>query len=473
MAGLITGSNKDITSVGELSLNKDIKRVEDLDLRLISGDTTKGIKRVGELALRISRFDSYRLFTLYENVDQKKVMDVSGNQKYYLVFRSPNKEIRIPEYDPKGFFEVDKVNGCVLFKITKKNAEDILSMKTGGEKIFHIIRVYEETDPYGKVFNVTDEVEVYHGKWGDDEVFTTFNTEKKVDLLTKSLATQVDKNVQQLKAFNELLEKYNDIVKKNGELEEELLKEISEKNSLQTQLNDYIGSTYDGTILSTDTKYIAFEDTLENVNFTEDQYEKALKELLEKGEVDFTDYEKSDDVDETKINLSVEIEAENEDIKVEIFKDESKIDEALFGEKYSKSGDNIENGTNYIFKCVGNPKETVEKEIISRDDKTYEVIQTTREYISLIFKPRYTDLNGIVSFYVDGVKQSNLDDVNILPDTIFKNDSKIEAIITMNDDMDVEGDGSDVKEVGFIGLIGSFKCRVFYKTTIDEIEIKK
>ena len=108
---------------------------------IITGDKTKSIKGVGELSLRISAFDSYRLFTLYENVnkDSQKVMDVSGNQKYYLVFKSPNKEIRIPEYDPKGFFEVDKVNGCILFKITKKNAEDILGMKTAGERIFYII----------------------------------------------------------------------------------------------------------------------------------------------------------------------------------------------------------------------------------------------------------------------------------------------------------------------------------------------
>ena len=145
---------------------------------IITGDKTKSIKGVGELSLRISKFDSYRLFTLYENVnkDSQKVMDVSGNQKYYLVFKSPNKEIRIPEYDPKGFFEVDKVNGCVLFKITKKNAEDILGMKTAGERIFYIIRVYEETDAFGKVLSVTDEVEVYRGKWGDDEAFTTFTT---------------------------------------------------------------------------------------------------------------------------------------------------------------------------------------------------------------------------------------------------------------------------------------------------------
>ena len=203
---------------------------------IITGDRTKGIKNIGELALRISRFDSYRLFTLYENVNEGKVMNVSGNQKYYLVFRSPNKEIRIPEYDPKGFFEVDKVNGCILFKITKKNAEDILSMKTAGEKIFHIIRVYEEIDAFGKVLNVTDEVEVYHGKWGDDNEFTTFTVENKIDLLTKSLATQVDKNATQLTEYKELMDKYNNEVVKNSEYEKEIESLRSEIKSLQETL---------------------------------------------------------------------------------------------------------------------------------------------------------------------------------------------------------------------------------------------
>lgn len=252
---------------------------------IITGDRTKGIKNVGELALRISRFDSYRLFTLYENSKERKIMDVSGNQKYYLVFRSPNKEIRIPEYDPKGFFEVDKVNGCILFKITKKNAEDILGMKTGGEKIFYIIRVYEERDSFGRVLSVTDEVEVYHGKWGDDEEFTTFTTENKVDLLTKSLALQVEKNAEQLNEYRDLLEKYNSEVGKASELEKEIETLRGENSSLQTQINEYLGDTYDGTILSTDTKYIAFENTLENISFTEEQYKDALEELLSKGEV--------------------------------------------------------------------------------------------------------------------------------------------------------------------------------------------
>lgn len=270
---------------------------------IITGDTTKGIKGVGELALRISKFDSYRLFTLYENVRERKVMDVSGDQKYYLVFRSPKKEIRIPEYDPKGFFEVDKVNGCVLFKITKKNAEDILSMKTAGEKIFHIVRVFEERDEFGKVLNVTDEVEVYNGKWGDDYAFSTYSTENKVDLLTKALAAQVDKNAKLMGEYNELLEQYNAEVSKSSDLEKELEAMRADRDSLQAQLNEYTGNTYDGTLLSTDTKYIAFENTLNNISFTEEQYNAAMNNLMAKGEFKLSSLE-SDDLT-VKLNASI------------------------------------------------------------------------------------------------------------------------------------------------------------------------
>ena len=252
---------------------------------LITGDINKGIKNIGELALRISRFDSYRLFTLYENAKERKPMDVSGEQKYYLVFRSLKKEIRIPEYDPKGFFEVDKVNGCILFKITKKNAEDILSMKTAGEKIFHIVRVFEERDAFGKVLNVTDEVEVYNGKWGDDYDFSSFSTENKVDLLTKALAAQIDKNAKQQKEYNDLAEKYSAEVKKNSVLEKELEAMRVERDTLQATLDEYANNTHDGTVLSTDTKYIAIGNTMDNISFTEEQLNGAINELMNKDSV--------------------------------------------------------------------------------------------------------------------------------------------------------------------------------------------
>jgi hypothetical protein len=211
-------------------------------------------------------------------------MDVSGEQKYYLVFKSPKKEIRIPEYDPKGFFEVDKVNGCILFKITKKNAEDILSMKSAGEKIFHIIRVFEERDEFGKVLNVTDEVEVYNGKWGDDYAFSAYSTENKVELLTQALAVQIDKNARMTTEYNDLLEKYNGEAEKTANLEKELEEMRAERDSLQTLLNEYMGNTHDGTLLSTDTKYIALSSSLDNISFTEDEYNAAISEALGKAE---------------------------------------------------------------------------------------------------------------------------------------------------------------------------------------------
>ena len=314
---------------------------------LITGDNTKGIKSVGELALRISKFDSYRLFTLYENVKERKVMDVSGDQKYYLVFKSPKKEIRIPEYDPKGFFEVDKVNGCILFKITKKNAEDILSMKTAGEKIFHIIRVFEERDAFGKVLSVTDEVEVYNGKWGDDFAFNSFTTENKVDLLTKSLAVQVDKNANMLTEYNDLLGKYNDEVKKVTVLEKELEAMRAERDSLQASLNEYLGDTYDGTVLSTDTKYIAFENTLENISFTEEQLASALSSMT-KG-----DFEVSEDNDEPKIELDVKVYGHDlDDVVITIYKNGMTIGSAAYDMGF-KQIVKAEHEDEFKFVCTG------------------------------------------------------------------------------------------------------------------------
>ena len=85
--------------------------------------------------------------------------------------------------------------------------------------------------------------------------------------MTKSLATQVDKNAKILTEYNDLLEEYNSEVKKTSELEKEMESLRAEINSLQGTLNEYLGDTHEGTIMSTDTKYIAFEDTLGNISF--------------------------------------------------------------------------------------------------------------------------------------------------------------------------------------------------------------
>ena len=350
---------------------------------VIKGDNTKGIKSVGELALRISKFDSYRLFTLYENVRDKKIMDVS-NQKFYLVFKSPKKEIRIPEYDPKGFFEVDKVNGCVLFKITKKNADDILSMKTAGEKIFHIIRVFEETDSLGKVLSVTDEVEVYHGKWGDDSDFNTFTTENKVDLLTKALASQVDKNQTLLNEYTDLDSKYNLEIQKSSDLEKEIELIRAERDELQTLLNEYTGNTVEGVVLSTDTKYVAFENALDDdgIKLTEAQYQSAMSELLSKDMVTITDGV----VNETNVDIKVKVSDSNSGIYyVTAKKNAMRIGGDIFGENSLQVGVNDNDLFRFTIEKVDD-KESVNKsvkvnftfvpfEYDTKDDKTGEVVK--------------------------------------------------------------------------------------------------
>ena len=319
-------------------------------IEIIKGDSSKDIKSGGELALRISRFDSYRLFTLYENVRERKLMDVSGNQKYYLVFRSSNKEVRIPEYEPNGFFEVDKVNGCILFKITKKNADDILSMSSSGEGIFHIIRVYEEVDIFGNVLNVTDEVEVYNGRWGDDEAFNVFSTENKVDLLTKALAAQIDKNAKLLAEYNDLLEKYNEEVKKTSDLEKELELMRAERDALQEQINEYLGDTHDGTVLSTDTKYIAFENTLDNITFTEEQLSGAITDLMTKGEVDLSNI----DADEPRVKLIAKVYDDIKDLKIIAYKNDVSIGSAVYGKDLDIGKDlDADDGDEFKFVCKG------------------------------------------------------------------------------------------------------------------------
>lgn len=392
---------------------------------IITGDTTKGIKGVGELALRISKFDSYRLFTLYENVKERKVMDVSGKQKYYLVFKSPKKEIRIPEYDPKGFFEVDKVNGCILFKITKKNAEDILSMRTAGEKIFHIIRVFEERDEFGKVLNVTDEVEVYSGKWGDDYAFSTFSTENKVDLLTKALAAQVDKNAKLMMEYNDLLEQSNREVEKTTDLEKELEAMRVERDSLQTIVNEYTGNTHDGTLLSTDTKYIAFENTMENISFTEEQYNTAMNELMTKGELNLS----SLDIDDPTISLYISVPNNLKNIIITAYKNDMSIGSASSEHSLNTTVE-VDNGDKFKFEYSGEIPITFNKLVLN--------------YVKI--KDKYSD--------VVKIEKNN---ISINPSVI---DHAVEASISyIKKEKDSEGKEVEVP-IDVIGNIGTLECYI-------------
>jgi hypothetical protein len=147
-----------------------------------------------------------------------------------------------------------------------------------------------------------------------------------------------------------LLEKYNLEVNKISELEKELEELRAERDSLQTQLNEFMGSTYDGTLLSTDTKYIAFENTLDNITFTEEQFSGAVTDLMTKGEVDLSKI----DSDEPRVKLIAKVYDDIKDLKIIAYKNDVSIGSAVYGKDLDIGKDlDADDGDEFKFVCKG------------------------------------------------------------------------------------------------------------------------
>lgn len=242
----------------------------------IKGNVNSTIYGKGDICLKLNPFDNFRLFTLYENwkSDDRTPLDLSNGQKIYLIFKSKNKEIRIPEYDLiDSEYTVDKVNGQVLFKISKKNAIDILAMDT---RVFYITRVYEVTDYTGDKVVSSDEEVLYTGLWKDE-------SENTVDNYTSQLKAATDLLEDRNKQVKDLMETNAKLMKQNAEyaeslntLQEENDKMSNEISDLETQVAEYEGGVeYEGTLVGEGTHY----NIIEGKKFTEDQMKDAMKYL--------------------------------------------------------------------------------------------------------------------------------------------------------------------------------------------------
>lgn len=237
----------------------------------INGNKSNIIYSRGDVALKINPYDNYRLFTLYDDwaSSDRKPLDLSNNQKLYLIFKSGKKEIRIPEYI--AGYPVDKVNGQVLFKINKKNAVDILSMEN---KVFYITSVYEILDSSSENAVFSDEEVLYDGLWesegkGSVESFTT-QIKKLNDIVEDRNST-----------VSELQTTTSELIKQNVELSSQLeeLKKLNEEyqshiDELEKDVAKYQSSeTYNGEIITDNAVYykIASTDQL-----TEEQMLKLL-----------------------------------------------------------------------------------------------------------------------------------------------------------------------------------------------------
>ena len=249
----------------------------------IKGNTSNVVYGKGDICLKINPFDNFRMFTLYENwrSDDRTPLDLSNGQKLYLVFKSKKKEIRIPEYDlVDSNYTVDKVNGQVLFKISKKNATDILAMDS---KVFYITRTYDILNSSGDKIASSDEEVLYTGLWKDESSNTVDNYTSQI----KNLMNLIEDRNSQIKDLQEsnvkLMEQNTELAAQLESLQEEndkLAKELDEK---EVELAQYqSGETYEGVVLDGNASHhtiITGFKLQDGTQYTEEQMAEALKGL--------------------------------------------------------------------------------------------------------------------------------------------------------------------------------------------------
>ena len=157
----------------------------------------------GDGAIRISPFDDYIIFTLYDDTGEDGEMestpiDLSNVGTLTLVFIGETDEIRIPNWTRVQ--EVDLAQGQVLFKIDKESSKKILALDN---KNFYISTRME--DPSGE---------------SDESVLYTGTFLGIADAAQQSLTSKL--NDQGLVYSKELAKLNEQIVKLNSQISEML-----------------------------------------------------------------------------------------------------------------------------------------------------------------------------------------------------------------------------------------------------------
>ncbi len=125
----------------------------------------------GDGMIRISPFDDYYLFTLYDEVDgEDKPIDLSNVGSLYLNFIGETDDIDILNHTQVE--EVDLSQGEVLFRITRSDSKKILALSNNN---FYIsTKMIDPTDD-----STSDESVLYQGLWlaVDDANRTTLTSQ--------------------------------------------------------------------------------------------------------------------------------------------------------------------------------------------------------------------------------------------------------------------------------------------------------
>ena len=110
----------------------------------------------GDGSIKISPFDDYFLFTLYEDIEgEDRPIDLSNVGNIYISFIGDNDQIRIPYYT--NVQDLDLSQGQVMFRISGEDSKKILSLDNDN--------FYISTQGVSPEGDESDESVLYTGKF--------------------------------------------------------------------------------------------------------------------------------------------------------------------------------------------------------------------------------------------------------------------------------------------------------------------
>jgi|TARA_B110000211_G_scaffold219062_1_gene264480 hypothetical protein len=136
----------------------------------------------GDATIRISPFDDYFLFTLYDEVDGEPTpIDLSNVGNIFINFIGNADEIDIKNHTQVE--EVDLSQGQVLFRITRSDSKKILVLDNNN---FYIsTKMIDETDG-----SISDESVVYQGIW------LAFDDANRTSLISQVEEQRIEYSIQ-------------------------------------------------------------------------------------------------------------------------------------------------------------------------------------------------------------------------------------------------------------------------------------
>lgn len=154
----------------------------------------------GDATIRISPFDDFFLFTLFDEIENEDTpIDLSNVGSIFINFIGTNDEIDIKNHTQVA--EVDLSKGQVLFRITRSDSKKILALDNNN---FYIST--KMTDPTDG--SISDESVLYQGLWlaVDDANRTTLTSQIEEQRLEYSIElAKLQSEIEKLKAENNKL----------------------------------------------------------------------------------------------------------------------------------------------------------------------------------------------------------------------------------------------------------------------------